>query len=616
LPEKPVKFSDSSTDSDGVEIPPNVWMFSMIRFVDAHIRAMSRLRFSGKLWLITAAFLLPLCIALCGLCAEWTTERDFTRRERALLTSLETRARAAHAPLGSRGLSPREHAETQLERLDLARADGILRRQYLVATGLFLALGLAAYVVLAFWASIQRTIQLLIRSPDDIMVASDAQLYGMANGFEDEFGLVARAMAVAGVSLRNQRQAAVLEAERARAAQAEVRRQEQRIRSLIEHALDGIALTDEQQHITEWNSAAARILGWTKAEALNFRLAELVPASTDRDASKATSPTHGARATTVSRKDGTQVVLEHVLVEIPTESGTAAGVFFRDISMRKLLETQVRQTQKFESIAQIASGLAHELNTPVQYASDSVHFAQESVVDLFELITRLEQLLEARSSLEDPAVEIARAKDSADYEYVRDHLSNALGRALEGLTRVATLIGSLREFTSVDQRGMKFVDVNRLLQHAVSIARSESKQIAEVELDSGEIPLVQCDGSEIVQVLLTLLTNASQAISDRKANADSGRIRIRTTSLSDSVLISVHDNGSGVQPAIAHRIFEPFFTTKEPGRGTGQGLALSYNTVVLKHRGALYFESPPGEGTTFFVRLPIHHPSTLEVSAA
>jgi signal transduction histidine kinase len=164
----------------------------------------------------------------------------------------------------------------------------------------------------------------------------------------------------------------------------------------------------------------------------------------------------------------------------------------------------------------------------------------------------------------------------------------------------------MKEFAHPGRREKAAADLNKAIQNALIVARSHVKYLAEVETDFEELPPVFCHVADLNQVFLNLLINAADAIADVvKGTGTKGRVVVRTRRQGDTAVISISDTGCGIPKEVASRIFEPFFTTKEVGRGSGQGLAVARSIVVEKHGGSLTFETQPGQGTTFFVRLPI-----------
>jgi two-component system NtrC family sensor kinase len=176
----------------------------------------------------------------------------------------------------------------------------------------------------------------------------------------------------------------------------------------------------------------------------------------------------------------------------------------------------------------------------------------------------------------------------------------------DGLSRIAEIVRSMKHFSHADQREMSAVDLNTAIASTLVIARSEYKEHADVETEYGEIPLITCHGGQINQVVLNLVVNAAHAISDFiGTNGGRGKIKVKTAVEGELVVISIADTGGGIPEAIRARIIDPFFTTKEVGRGTGQGLSIARNVIAKAHGGSLDFDTELGQGTTFYVRLPI-----------
>jgi two-component system, NtrC family, sensor kinase len=250
--------------------------------------------------------------------------------------------------------------------------------------------------------------------------------------------------------------------------------------------------------------------------------------------------------------------------------------------------------QRLDSVGQLAAGVAHEINTPVQYVSDYLYFIREGVQQLMEMIAK-------PKGTEEPT-----AKEVADVLYLKDTLPGALTGAVDGLTRIAEIVRSMKEFSHADDGAMSPVDLHRAVQNTLIVARSHYVEIAEVEAHYDELPEVYCYGAEINQVLLNLVTNASEAIAEVvKTTGQKGLISIRIQRDADDALISIGDTGAGIPEVIQSKIFDPFFTTKEVGKGTGQGLSIARNIVVRRHGGALGFQTTLGKGTQFVVRLPL-----------
>jgi signal transduction histidine kinase len=265
-----------------------------------------------------------------------------------------------------------------------------------------------------------------------------------------------------------------------------------------------------------------------------------------------------------------------------------------DIERRKRLELELSQAEKLRAVGQLAAGIAHELNTPIQYVGDNLAFLQRGFQELASAITA--------------TVEQSTGTAQSKLRFVQQNIPGALEAAREGCDRVAEIVSAMKIFAHPDGADYDAVDINRALTSTLAVARNAIKYSADVQLQLGELPLVECQVGQLNQVFLNLITNARDAIVDRYGpDGARGTIAVTTRASEDRVFVEIGDNGCGIPPAAQPRIFEPFFTTKQVGRGTGQGLAISRSIVVERHGGALYFRTIPGQGTTFVVELPCAH---------
>jgi PAS domain S-box-containing protein len=290
-----------------------------------------------------------------------------------------------------------------------------------------------------------------------------------------------------------------------------------------------------------------------------------------------------------------------------------------DVTGRKKLEAELAQAQKLESVGRLAAGIAHEINTPIQFVSDSIHFLRDGTDDLSRLIAHYRALHQASSSGIPPEelARITRVEQEVDLAYLLEKMPTALDRAQDGLQRVADIVRSMKEFAHPDQKEKAAADLNQSIASTLTIARNEYKYVADLETAFGDLPPVTCHIGEVNQAVLNIVVNAAHAISDHPNAFDlRGRIDVRTWQESGQVVIAISDTGGGIPQDIRDNIFDPFFTTKPVGRGTGQGLAIARSAIVDKHGGTIAFETEEGHGTTFFIRLPIDGNSSSSTEAA
>ena len=285
-------------------------------------------------------------------------------------------------------------------------------------------------------------------------------------------------------------------------------------------------------------------------------------------------------------------------------------------ALMQLRGTQAKliQAQKLEAIGQLAAGIAHEVNTPTQYVSDNTAFARKGVTGLIEALQAALVVVQAAKQgtvspdvLQASEAVIAKAKVS----YLFKQLPRALEQSQEGLSRIATIVQAMKEFSHPSGADKRPVNLREAIETTIAVARNEWKYVAEIELDMpAELPLVPVLRNEFNQVILNLIVNAAHAIGDVTAGGaeGKGKIAIRGRLLEEHVEIRVSDTGGGIPEQVRAKVFEPFFTTKAVGKGTGQGLAIAYSVIVDKHHGSIVFETELGRGTTFIIRLPLVAP--------
>jgi|GEM_PF-6241157 len=293
---------------------------------------------------------------------------------------------------------------------------------------------------------------------------------------------------------------------------------------------------------------------------------------------------------------------------------------WRDITERKQMERRLAQAEKLEAIGHLAAGLSHELNTPIQYVDHNVRFLRNVVASVEQLVARLEQLAACSggsTATSEPAAELRRAIAETDIHFYVQEAHEAIAQSMEGLQQMAKIVQTMKEFAQSGGNDKQVIDINRTIQIALTVCRSRWKETAELKLQLSSEPLcVACNPDELNQVMLHLLNNAAQAIAEAVDGNGKrkGTITVRTRQEGNWAEISVEDNGVGIAPEIQDKIFNPFFTTKDVGQGSGQGLSVVYAIVVQKYGGFIDFDTQPGKGTIFTIRLPLaEHGSAVAV---
>jgi two-component system, NtrC family, sensor kinase len=319
------------------------------------------------------------------------------------------------------------------------------------------------------------------------------------------------------------------------------------------------------------------------------------------------------------KKDGTSITVLTSLRSVPSEQhGTLFEGVFTDVTelrnaleKTRQLEAQLLMAQKLEAIGQLASGIAHEINTPIQFVGDNTHFLRDSFSELTGILTEHRETIQAKIDGNAPQ-EILPALDAingkAHLERLLAEIPQALTETFDGIERVAETVRAMKEFAHPDDGEMAAVDINQTIQTTLVVARNEYKHIADIVTDFGDLPEVYCRKGEINKVVLNLVVNAAHAM-DGAGNGRGGKstkrgtITLTTRESGEDVIITVADTGCGIPPAVLTRIFDPFFTTKPLGKGTGQGLAIA-KSIIRDHGGRLEVASTVGKGTTFTITLP------------
>jgi len=397
---------------------------------------------------------------------------------------------------------------------------------------------------------------------------------------------------------------------------AELRRSDRRFRELIEDSIQGILIHRNHKPLFV-NQTWASIHGYTIDEI--YQMESVVPLMSQKDQKRMVeykkARLRGEYAPTNYeyqgiRSDGTSVWLENRVMQVRWDGDMAIMTIIIDITERKILEAQLLQAQKLESIGQLAAGISHEINTPIQYVGYNTQFFKEQFEHLDPLFDQHQELLQAARAGKVPDDLLIRAEsalEALDLPFIREEIPPALDQTIEGVEHVSKIVRAMKEFSHPGTDDKAQIDLNQAIESTVVVARNEWKYVAEVttELDP-DLPLVPCLPADLNQVILNMIVNAAHAIGEVvDQGSEKGTISISTRRQNGWAEIRIKDTGTGIAEKHRSRIFDPFFTTKEVGKGTGQGLAISHSIIADKHSGTLNFETETGKGTTFVIRLPI-----------
>jgi len=404
-------------------------------------------------------------------------------------------------------------------------------------------------------------------------------------------------------------------------------------RQYVEHLKESsvpVLLTTPEGEILGANPATVKLLGYdSEIDLCSRNAAELYANPHDRTTTtRASLEEHGKMQNAelkLKRKDGTRidVLTTARVVSFPDGTRLYESVCTDITALRRAaeenfaLQAQLILSQKLEAIGQLASGIAHEINTPIQFVGDNTYFLRDAFQKLTGALQGYRELAKAHATraATDIASELPRLERRLDLGRLLLDTQQAFEESFEGITRVTEIVRAMKEFAHPGDGELSAADLNQAIQTTLVVARNEYKHLADVATDFGDLPPVACRKGEINKVLLNMIVNATHAI-ERKAADGGGRgtITLKTRSDSQNAIISIADNGCGIPASVMGRIFDPFFTTKPVGKGTGQGLAIA-RAVIQSHGGRIDVESTLGLGTTFTIRIPLGDESKAETSA-
>ena len=333
----------------------------------------------------------------------------------------------------------------------------------------------------------------------------------------------------------------------------------------------------------------------------------LPPAGTDEVGML--SRTLGSMATQLRELIGK---LEMRVQERTSELNAALEGLQRSTEEKDRMFEELRTAQRLESIGQLASGVAHEINTPAQYVGDNLEFlrdaTQEQGLFLEKCVTFLNALSE--DAVDERALgEIKTLKQDIDLDFLVAEIPSAIESSRDGIQQISSIVRSMKDFSHPGAKDKQLVDVNRAIDATVTVAKNEWKYVARIETDLDvELPQIKAHAIEIKQVLLNIIVNAAHAIEKRQNDGSLealGTIRITTSSNGDRVTVRIRDNGCGIPQDVIDRVYDPFFTTKEVGKGTGQGLSIVHRIVAEQHGGEIRLDSELDNFTEFQLIFPI-----------
>ncbi|MBU7582653.1 MAG: GAF domain-containing sensor histidine kinase [Nostoc sp. TH1S01] len=283
----------------------------------------------------------------------------------------------------------------------------------------------------------------------------------------------------------------------------------------------------------------------------------------------------------------------------------------------QLAQTQLIQSEKMSSLGQLIAGVAHEINNPVNFICGNLRCVSEYAQDLLHLLQEYQKCFPVTPP------ELESELDNIDVEFITEDLPKLLDSMKLGSDRIVEIVKSLKNFSRHDEAQTKAVNIHdgidgtlMILRHRLK-ATSHRPEIAIIK-DYAKLPLIECYPGQLNQVFMNIMVNAIDALEEsmvsgesevgnREMSTPTHQITIRTQNLDNQwIVIRIADNGPGMTEEIMQRIYDPFFTTKEIGKGTGLGMAISHQIIVDRHQGILKCRSQPGQGTEFWIQIPVN----------
>lgn len=382
-------------------------------------------------------------------------------------------------------------------------------------------------------------------------------------------------------------------------------------------AIDSIMLrTDADGIVRRWNSAATDIFGVDPADAVGRPVDSLPIKWEDGSALSALTDTKDQSKRRlemrfIDAEENSRVIGFSSYPVYDGHEFSGSLILGADLTENRLLEQQLHNALKLESVGQLAAGVAHEINTPMQYIGDNLEYVKTKFDKLIAYVKSSIELLEAaqEQSFEPERVEEMQASaKKLKLTRLFEQVPEALSDSIEGVAHVSRIVRAMKELSHPGSDEKSPVDINRALETTLTVSANEWKYVADIEKDfEPDLEPVLGFPGELNQVFLNLIVNAAQAIADVTEDGDKGKIILRTKKSKTFVRVEIEDTGGGIPDRIRERIFDPFFTTKAVGKGTGQGLAIAHSAIVQKHAGRITFEVAEGVGTTFIIELPIEN---------
>jgi len=392
-----------------------------------------------------------------------------------------------------------------------------------------------------------------------------------------------------------------------------LKKSEEKYRNLVELMNEGVLVLDFENIVTFVNTKMTKIIGYDPNEIIGHNFVTFIHCDSRENfiqqqllRGKGVSESYEM---ILVNKNGEKVFVLSSPTILLSDDGHFKGSYevITNISNIKLIEMQLIHSQKMETIGVMAAGIAHEINTPLQYIVGNTHFIKENAESIINQIKSIKYVCTS-STLPGPADKllfIEKIINNFDINFAADEIPAAIDETIEGLDRISSIVLSIKKFSHPEFDEPQSININSEIRNTINVSRNEWKYYAKLMTKFDEnLPNLVCVASDFNQIILNLIVNAAHAMQGKFKLADcKGVISILTSHEKNYIQITIADNGSGIPDKIKDKIFNPFFTTKEVGKGTGMGLAIVLK-LIEKHKGKIWFETKENEGTIFYVQFP------------
>lgn len=388
--------------------------------------------------------------------------------------------------------------------------------------------------------------------------------------------------------------------------------QEKFLRDVLHGIKAAILIIDFQKRaVVDANDEFLRIVGKKKEQVVGQSCAKVLQCNAqclkcDVDGEIAHKLVFRERSS-IKNSERKRIPLEESFIPVTMCGQKMVVAVLFDVTEQEDLEHQLAYAQKLESIGQLAAGLAHEINTPVQYVAGNLTYLQESFAKVMKLLSFCDESFKnLENNVEQPILrKWEKAKSDNDLDFLHVDVPEAFRETLFGVNQVSSIVKAMRKFSHPGSETKQIIKLKETIENIITISRNEWKYYSEIITDfDPELQTILCMPGSFNQVILNVLVNAAHANADAAVKGQKKNITIKTRKTGNIAEISISDAGKGIPADIQHRIFDPFFTTKEMGKGTGQGLGIVHS-VMQKHGGSVSFKTVSEEGTTFTLRFPI-----------